>query len=207
MGLNDTARVGRADGRHQLAPEAFLFGLQQLLRPLSLQQPVLVLGLTPVLEEAMPFAGVLWYSLAAARQYEGLLQQACQELDLPFLPRWSRYWRIPTGPAGSMRMGSTSTARAIGRCMSGCAVGRLCCAGRICSLWSWRRRAGEPWPRGHPRDPRGVRCPWAAARSVRRCAIFPDAQSSLGCGPQSSPPALLLCRRRSAEPGRCHRLP
>ena len=49
VGLNDTARVGRADGRHQLAPDAFLFGLQQLLRPLRQQQPVLVLGLTPLL--------------------------------------------------------------------------------------------------------------------------------------------------------------
>ena len=31
VGLNDTARVGRPDGRHQLAPEGFLFGLEQLL--------------------------------------------------------------------------------------------------------------------------------------------------------------------------------
>ena len=30
VGLNDTARVGRPDGRPQLAEDAFLFGLQQL---------------------------------------------------------------------------------------------------------------------------------------------------------------------------------
>lgn len=98
VGLNDTARVGRPDGRHQLAPEAFLFGLQQLLRPLREQQPVLVLGLTPVLEEAMPFAGVLWYSLEAVRQYEGLLQEACQELDLPFLPLLDGFLSDPDWP-------------------------------------------------------------------------------------------------------------
>ena len=70
VGLNDTARVGRPDGRPQLAPEAFLFGLQQLLREAQTLAPVLVLGLSPVLEEAMPFAEVLWYGLDAVRQYE-----------------------------------------------------------------------------------------------------------------------------------------
>jgi len=86
VGLNDTARIGRADGRPQLAPEAFLFGLEQLLTRLRAVAPVLVLGLTPVLDEAMPFADVLWYQLQAVRQYEGLLEEACLEADVPFLP-------------------------------------------------------------------------------------------------------------------------
>jgi lysophospholipase L1-like esterase len=86
VGLNDTARVGRRDGRPQLAPEAFLYGLQQLLREAQELAPVLVLGLSPVLEEAMPFAEVLWYSLEAARCYESLLEEACLEADVPFLP-------------------------------------------------------------------------------------------------------------------------
>jgi lysophospholipase L1-like esterase len=98
VGLNDTARVGRRDGRPQLAPEAFLFGLQQLLRPLRQQIPVLVLGLTPVLEEAMPFADVLWYSLAAVRQYEALLEEACLELDVPFLPLLDSLLEDPAWP-------------------------------------------------------------------------------------------------------------
>lgn len=86
VGLNDTARVGRPDGRPQLEPEAFLFGLQQLLREARAQAPTLVLGLTPVLEEAMPFADVLWYGLAEVRRYERLLEEACLEADVPFLP-------------------------------------------------------------------------------------------------------------------------
>lgn len=86
IGLNDTARVGRADGRHQLDPDGFLFGLDQLL-PLAKQiAPVLVIGLTPVLEEAMPYAEVLWYSLADIRRYERLLEEACLEANVPFLP-------------------------------------------------------------------------------------------------------------------------
>ncbi len=86
IGLNDTARVGRADGRPQLAPEAFLFGLQQLLRQAGAIAPVLVLGLTPVDEAVMPWADCLWYHLATVRHYEGLLEEACLEADVPFLP-------------------------------------------------------------------------------------------------------------------------
>jgi lysophospholipase L1-like esterase len=100
VGLNDTARVGRPDGRPQLAPEAFLFGLQQLLREAQRLAPVMVLGLTPVVEDAMPFAEVLWYSLADVRVYEALLEEACMEANVPFLsvleaflaePRWSQW--------------------------------------------------------------------------------------------------------------------
>jgi lysophospholipase L1-like esterase len=85
-GLNDTARVGRPDGRPQLDAEGFLFGLQQLLERARSMAPVLVLGLTPVLEEPMPYAEVLWYSLEQVRRYEGLLEEACLEADVPFLP-------------------------------------------------------------------------------------------------------------------------
>ena len=59
VGLNDCARVGRSDGRLQLEPEAFLF--EQLLSQAVQLAPVFVLGLTPVNEEAMPYAGCLWY--------------------------------------------------------------------------------------------------------------------------------------------------
>lgn len=105
IGLNDTARIGRADGRRQLEPEAFLFGMQQLLREARRLAPVHVLGLTPVLEDAMPFADVLWYGLAELRRYEGLLEEACLEADVPFLPlleglledhRWPN-WLCPDG--------------------------------------------------------------------------------------------------------------
>jgi hypothetical protein len=105
VGLNDTARVGRPDGRHQLAPEAFLFGLGELLTQARALAPTLVLGLTPVLEEAMPFADVLWYQLDTVCRYEALLEEACLEADVPFLPllesflqqpRWSD-WLCPDG--------------------------------------------------------------------------------------------------------------
>jgi lysophospholipase L1-like esterase len=95
VGLNDSARVGRPDGRHQLGPEAFLFGLQQLLREARRIAPVLVVGLTPVDEAVMPFAEVLWYDLATVRHYEGLLEEACMEADVPFLPMLEAFTAEP----------------------------------------------------------------------------------------------------------------
>ncbi|CAI8158171.1 MAG: GDSL-type esterase/lipase family protein [Prochlorococcus sp.] len=85
VGLNDTAKVGRADGRPQLSAEAYRFGLQQLLVEIKSQTKVMVLGLTPVDEAVMPFAECLWYSNQAISLYEAQLEEACLEADVPFL--------------------------------------------------------------------------------------------------------------------------
>jgi lysophospholipase L1-like esterase len=98
VGLNDTARVGRPDGRPQLDAEGFLFGLQQLLRKAKEIAPVHVIGLTPVEEAAMPYAGVLWYSLADIRRYEALLEEACLEVNVPFLPLLEGLFAKPDWP-------------------------------------------------------------------------------------------------------------
>ena len=98
VGLNDSARVGRPDGRHQLDAEGFLFGLQQLLHQARRSAPVLVLGLTPVDEAAMPYAEVLWYGLDQVRRYERLLEEACLEADVPFLPLLESLLSDPTWP-------------------------------------------------------------------------------------------------------------
>jgi len=86
IGHNDAARVGRPDGRPQLDPDGFLFGMQQLLIQAKSLAPVHVIGLAPVEESAMPYAEVLWYGLEAIRHYESLLEEACLEADVPFLP-------------------------------------------------------------------------------------------------------------------------
>jgi lysophospholipase L1-like esterase len=98
VGLNDTARVGRADGRPQLDPQGFLYGLEQLLLQARAMAPVLVMGLTPVCDEAMPFAEVLWYGLEAVRRYEALLEEACLEADVPFLPMLEALLADPQWP-------------------------------------------------------------------------------------------------------------
>jgi len=57
-----------------------------------------VLGLTPVLEEAMPFASLLWYGLETVRRYEALLEEACLEADVPFLPLLDGFLSDPDWP-------------------------------------------------------------------------------------------------------------
>tara|TARA_Y100001968_G_scaffold333383_1_gene395882 strand:- start:13559 stop:14203 length:645 start_codon:yes stop_codon:yes gene_type:complete len=86
IGLNDTARIGRPDGRPQLSPEAFKYGLERLLTEMKNHTEVMVLGLTAVNENAMPFSGCLWYSNKACSKYENQIEETCIELDIPFLP-------------------------------------------------------------------------------------------------------------------------
>ncbi len=85
IGLNDTARVGRPDGRPQLTSEAFRFGLYQLLKDMSACTKVMVMGLTPVNEVAMPFADCLWYANSYGAIYESQIEEVCLEINIPYL--------------------------------------------------------------------------------------------------------------------------
>jgi len=85
IGLNDTARIGREDGRPQLSEDAFKFGLNQLVNELKTEVDVMVLGLTPVNEASMPFAECLWYSNKSCSIYEKNIEGTCLELNIPFL--------------------------------------------------------------------------------------------------------------------------
>ena len=86
IGLNDTARVGRKDGRPQLSSDAFRYGLERLISDMRNKTQVIMMGLTPVKEEMMPFAGCLWYSNEACSLYERQIEEACLEQDIPFIP-------------------------------------------------------------------------------------------------------------------------
>ena len=85
VGLNDSARVGRPDGGQKLGADAFGFGLERLLREMTAQAWVMVLGLTAVNEQAMPFADCLWYGNDDVAIHENRIEEVCMELDLPFL--------------------------------------------------------------------------------------------------------------------------
>ena len=85
VGLNDTARVGRVDGRQQLTPEAYSFGLSQLLEEIRAQTAVMVMGMSAVDEHVMPYADCLWYSNEDIEAMEAAAADACREADVPFL--------------------------------------------------------------------------------------------------------------------------
>ena len=85
VGLNDTARIGRPDGRPQLSEEAYAFGMGQLLEAISRESSVLVIGMTPVDDHVMPFADCLWYANPVIERYEAVLAETCRDRDVPFL--------------------------------------------------------------------------------------------------------------------------
>ena len=105
VGLNDTARVGSRDGRQQLTPEAFVFGLSQLLDEIRQSASVMVMGMTAVDEHVMPYAECLWYSNNDIEAMEAATAEACRDIDVPFLslhgdmlaePDWIT-WMEPDG--------------------------------------------------------------------------------------------------------------
>ena len=105
VGLNDTARVGSRDGRQQLTPEAFVFGLSQLLDEIRQSASVMVMGMTAVDEHVMPYAECLWYSNNDIEAMEAAAAEASRDIDVPFLslhgdmlaePDWLT-WMEPDG--------------------------------------------------------------------------------------------------------------
>ncbi len=90
IGLNDTARIGTKDGRPQLTEEAFKFGLKRLISEIRKEVQVMMIGLTPVNEEAMPFAECLWYSNNSCSIYEKKIEETCLDLNIPFLSIYNK---------------------------------------------------------------------------------------------------------------------
>ena len=86
VGLNDTPTIGQKNGRHQLEINGFEYGLERLIFEMSSQTQVFVIGLTPVNENKMPFAGCLWYSNGFCHSYERRMEEVCINQNVPFLP-------------------------------------------------------------------------------------------------------------------------
>ena len=86
MGLNDTPTIGQKNGRHQLEINGFEYGLERLIFEMKSQTQVFVIGLTPVDEDKMPFAGCLWYSNDFCHSYERRMEEVCINQNVPFLP-------------------------------------------------------------------------------------------------------------------------
>ncbi len=85
VGINDTARIGSQDGRHQLDIDAFEYGFERLINKMRSKTKVFIMGLNPVDERKMPFAGCLWYSNKYCQKYERRMEEVCINQDIPFL--------------------------------------------------------------------------------------------------------------------------
>ncbi len=85
VGVNDSARVGKPDGKLLTDFEEFK---QQTSRLLDVAQnlcPVLYVGMTPVDELKMPFMDCLYYNHFDQYRYKEAILQACQSRNIPYL--------------------------------------------------------------------------------------------------------------------------
>ena len=57
-----------------------------MLHAMTARTQVFVLGLSPVDEQVMPFADCLWYSNNDIAVHEAQIEEACLEVDVPFMP-------------------------------------------------------------------------------------------------------------------------
>ena len=85
VGLNDTACIGHLNGRHQLEIDGFAYGFERLISDIRGKTQIFVIGLSPVDESKMPFAGCLWYSNYFCNSYEKRMEEVCLNQNVPFL--------------------------------------------------------------------------------------------------------------------------
>ncbi|MGF1458039.1 MAG: GDSL-type esterase/lipase family protein [Leptolyngbyaceae cyanobacterium] len=85
VGLNDSCRVGKANGRSFTEFVAFQSQMTSLLDAAVGLCPVMFIGMTPVLTERMPFAEVLYYSYRDQLPYRDFTRQACEQRQIPYL--------------------------------------------------------------------------------------------------------------------------
>jgi lysophospholipase L1-like esterase len=85
VGVNDSPRLGRIDGRNFLAFDAFRLEMAELLDRARRLCPVLFVGSVPVAESAMPFLDCLYYNHADQARYKDATRLACEARHIPYL--------------------------------------------------------------------------------------------------------------------------
>ncbi|MFB2880538.1 GDSL-type esterase/lipase family protein [Floridanema aerugineum] len=85
VGVNDSARLARANGRNYTDFANFEREIDALLARAQQLCPVLFVGMVPVNEEKMPFLDCFYYNLADQYRYKEATKQACQAREIPYL--------------------------------------------------------------------------------------------------------------------------
>jgi lysophospholipase L1-like esterase len=99
VGVNDSARLGRLDGRNYTNFEKFqqqiveLLERSQQLCPIrnSFPAPLLFVGIVPVDESKMPFLDCLYYNHQDQYRYKEFTKQACEQRQIPYLDIFDRW--------------------------------------------------------------------------------------------------------------------
>ncbi|MCD8489094.1 MAG: GDSL-type esterase/lipase family protein [Desertifilum sp.] len=100
VGVNDTARVSRPDGRNYTPFDTFQTEMNSLLDLAKGLCPVLFVGMVPVDESKMPFLDCLYYNHDDQYRYKEATRLACLERDIPYLDIFDlwmareEHWRL-----------------------------------------------------------------------------------------------------------------
>ncbi len=107
VGVNDSARLGHANGRQMTPFPEYQAELVSLLTQAQRLGPVWFIGMVPVDEDRMPFLDTFFYSHADQHLYSDFARLACQERQIPYLdifhlwqqrgPHWCRQQLGPDG--------------------------------------------------------------------------------------------------------------
>lgn len=100
VGVNDSARLGRTNGRHYTDFNRFQEEITNLLDQAQQLCPILFVGMVPVDEAKMPFLDCFYYSHADQYLYKEATKLACQERKISYLDifdlwkgRGENWWR------------------------------------------------------------------------------------------------------------------
>jgi lysophospholipase L1-like esterase len=85
VGVNDSARLRRTDGRNYTSFENFQVELENLLEQANKLCPVLFVGMVPVDETKMPFLDCFYYNHVDQYHYKEATRLACLKRQIPYL--------------------------------------------------------------------------------------------------------------------------
>lgn len=91
VGVNDSARLSRPDGRNYTDFDTFSIEMERLLDQAQQLCPVLFVGMVPVDASKMPFLNCFFYSHADQYRYKEATRQACLERQIPYLDIFDRW--------------------------------------------------------------------------------------------------------------------
>jgi lysophospholipase L1-like esterase len=85
VGVNDSARVGRLNGKNYTDFDRFEAEIAALLNLAVQLCPVMFVGMVPIDEAKMPFLDCLHYNHADQYRYKEATRIACEERSIPYL--------------------------------------------------------------------------------------------------------------------------
>ncbi|MDP8962998.1 MAG: GDSL-type esterase/lipase family protein [Cyanobacteriota bacterium] len=85
VGVNDSARLGRPNGRNFTDFDSFQQEVANLLDQAQRLCPVLFVGMVPVNEASMPFLDCFYYNHADQYRYKEATRLACSRRQIPYL--------------------------------------------------------------------------------------------------------------------------